>query len=107
VGKRRYITVGFSAFALMIPLAVTSTAGWIRRMGGKRWNRLHQAIYVTAVLGVVHYYWLVKSDIRQPLLYAALVTLLLGWRIHQKMRNSRRTPAVPARKTAQTIVSVK
>jgi methionine sulfoxide reductase heme-binding subunit len=81
VQKRRFITVGFTGFVLMIPLAVTSTAGWIRRMGGKRWQMLHRAIYLSAIAGVVHYYWLVKSDVRKPLLYAALVGVLLAWRL--------------------------
>src|ERR1019366_6014207 len=63
--KRRFITAGMLGFALMIPLAVTSTAGWIRRMGGRNWQRLHRLIYVSAAAGVVHYYWLVKSDIRK------------------------------------------
>jgi methionine sulfoxide reductase heme-binding subunit len=81
VHKRPYITLGFTALVLMIPLAGTSTAGWIRRLGGKRWQLLHRAIYVTAVLGVIHYYWLVKSDVRKPLEYAFLVALLLAWRL--------------------------
>ncbi len=80
VAIRRYITVGFAAFVLMIPLAVTSTVGWIRRLGGRRWQLLHRAIYVSAICGVVHYWWLVKSDVRQPLLYAFLVGILLLWR---------------------------
>lgn len=78
--KRPFITAGFVAFVLMIPLAVTSTAGWIRRMGGKRWQLLHRAIYVSAVAGVIHYYWLVKSDVRLPLLYGCLVGLELLYR---------------------------
>jgi methionine sulfoxide reductase heme-binding subunit len=80
VAKRPYITVGFTAFVLLIPLAVTSTAGWIRRLGGKRWQALHRSIYVTAVCGVIHYYWLVKSDVRKPVFYGALVAILLLWR---------------------------
>ena len=80
VRKRPFITAGFTGFVLMIPLALTSTAGWIRRLGGKRWLALHRLIYVTAIAGVVHYYWLVKSDHRKPLFYGALVTLLLAWR---------------------------
>src|SRR5271167_4441252 len=79
--KRPYITVGFTGFVLLIPLAITSTAGWIRRLGGKRWQMLHRLIYVTAVLGVIHYYWLVKSDVRKPLEYAFLVGVLLAWRL--------------------------
>ena len=81
VEKRRYITVGFLGFVLLIPLALTSTAGWIRRLGGKRWQMLHRAIYVTAICVVIHYYWLVKSDVRKPLFYGALVAILLLWRL--------------------------
>lgn len=81
VRKRTFITAGFTGFVLMIPLALTSTAGWIRRLGGKRWLALHRLIYVTAIAGVVHYYWLVKSDVRKPLFYAALVVLLLALRV--------------------------
>ncbi|MGD0499657.1 MAG: protein-methionine-sulfoxide reductase heme-binding subunit MsrQ [Bryobacteraceae bacterium] len=81
IGKRPFITVGFTAFVCLVPLAVTSTAGWIRRLGGKGWQRLHRLIYVTAVAGVIHYYWLVKSDIRLPALYGVLVALLLGYRL--------------------------
>ena len=81
VAKRPFITVGFAAFVSLIPLAVTSTAGWIRRIGGKRWQMLHRLIYFAAVCGVIHYYWLVKSDVRKPLLYGALVAILLAWRL--------------------------
>jgi len=81
VEKRRFITVGFAGFVLLIPLAVTSTAGWIRRLGGKRWQMLHRAIYLSAIAGVIHYMWLVKSDERKPLEYAAIVGALLLWRV--------------------------
>ena len=81
VAKRPFITVGFLGFVLLIPLALTSTTGWIRRLGGKRWQILHRAIYVTAICGVIHYYWLVKSDVRKPLFYGALVAILLLWRL--------------------------
>jgi sulfoxide reductase heme-binding subunit YedZ len=81
VQKRRFITVGFTGFVLMIPLAITSTAGWIRRLGGKRWQILHRAIYFSAIAGVIHYYWLVKSDVRKPLEYAGVVGVLLAWRL--------------------------
>ena len=81
VGKRPFITAGFAAFACLVPLALTSTTGWIRRLGGKRWQRLHSLVYITASAAVVHYYWLVKSDIRQPMLYGTLVALLLCWRV--------------------------
>jgi sulfoxide reductase heme-binding subunit YedZ len=81
VAKRRFITLGFTGFLLLIPLAVTSTSGWIRRLGGRRWNRLHQLIYLAAMAGVIHYYWLVKADVRKPLQYAALLFLLLVYRL--------------------------
>jgi sulfoxide reductase heme-binding subunit YedZ len=81
VAKRPFITVGFLGFVLLIPLALTSTAGWIRRLGGKRWQMLHRAVYVTAICGVIHYYWLVKSDVRKPVFYGILVSLLLVWRV--------------------------
>ena len=81
VVKRPFITAGFTAFVLLIPLAVTSTTGWIGRLGGKRWQLLHRLIYVSACAGVVHYYWLVKSDIRLPLMYGAIVTVLLAYRL--------------------------
>lgn len=80
IAKRPYIIAGFTGFVLMIPLAITSTKGWIRRLGGRRWQWLHRLVYVSATAGVIHYYWLVKSDIRQPLLYGFLVSLLLGFR---------------------------
>jgi methionine sulfoxide reductase heme-binding subunit len=80
IGKRKYITVGFLAFVLLIPLAITSTAGWIRRLGGKRWQALHRLIYFAAIAGVIHYIWLVKADVRKPLEYAAILALLLGYR---------------------------
>ena len=91
--KRPYITVGFTGFVLLIPLAITSTAGWIRRLGGKRWQVLHRLIYVTAVLGVIHYYWLVKSDVRKPLFYGSLVALLLAWRLATWLIGRRGRPA--------------
>jgi len=81
VYKRPFITVGFTAFVLMIPLAVTSTRGWIRRLGGKRWNLLHKLIYVSATAGVLHFWWLVKKDISQPVEYATVLAVLLGYRI--------------------------
>ena len=84
VYKRPYITVGFTAFVLLIPLAITSTAGWIRRMGGKNWQLLHRAIYFIAIFGVIHYYWLVKSAVIRPLSYGAIVAVLLLWRVADK-----------------------
>jgi sulfoxide reductase heme-binding subunit YedZ len=108
VYKRPFITAGFTAFVLLIPLALTSTAGWIRRLGGKRWQMLHRLIYLSAVAGVVHYYWLVKSDVRLPLLYGVLVALLLGFRMIAAARNrtaraatASAGPAVPPAESAR------
>ena len=95
VVKRRFITVGFLAFVLLIPLAITSTVGWIRRLGGRRWQMLHRAIYISAVAGVIHYYWLVKSAVLRPLAYGALVGLLLAWRLGEWF--SRRGRLAPAK----------
>jgi sulfoxide reductase heme-binding subunit YedZ len=86
VRKRKFITIGFTGFMLMLPLALTSTAGWIRRLGGKRWQMLHRLIYLSAIAGVVHYYWLVKSDIRKPVFYGTLVALLLLYRLAARLR---------------------
>ena len=97
VHKRPYITLGFTGWVLLIPLAITSTAGWIRRLGGKRWQMLHRAVYVTAILGVIHYYWLVKADVHKPLEYAALVGLLLVWRLGSWLSGRRKSAAASAR----------
>lgn len=78
--KRPFITVGFTAWMTLVPLAITSTAGMIRRLGGRRWNLLHRLVYLTAVLGVVHYYWLVKADVRRPVTYGIVVGVLLAVR---------------------------
>ena len=81
VAKRRFITAGLTAFVLMIPLALTSTKGWIRRMGGKRWQALHRLIYFSAAAGVIHYIWLVKADLRKPLQYASVMGVLMVYRV--------------------------
>ncbi len=81
IGKRPFITAGFTAFVCLLPLAITSTAGWIRRLGGKRWRQLHRLVYVAAIAAVTHYYWLVKADHRLPIFYGALVALLLAYRV--------------------------
>ena len=94
VYKRPFITVGFSAWLSMLPLALTSTAGMIRRLGGRRWSRLHRLIYLTATLGVLHYWWLVKADVSRPLTYGAVVAILLGARIiWARRRTTARAPA--------------
>lgn len=79
--KRPYITVGMIAFVLLVPLAVTSTKGMVRRLGGRRWRRLHRLVYVAAPLGVVHFVMLVKADLRDPLFYGVVLALLLGHRL--------------------------
>jgi len=81
IAKRRFITAGLTGFSLLIPLALTSTTGWIRRLGGKRWQWLHRLIYVSATAGVIHYIWLVKADLRKPLEYASVLSLLFLYRI--------------------------
>ena len=83
--KRPYITAGFTAFVVMVPLAITSTAGMIRRLG-KRWQQLHRLVYLAAIAGVIHFYWLVKADIRRPAQYGAVLALLLGFRLVVKWR---------------------
>ncbi|SRR6266550_3591904 len=96
--KRPFITAGFTAFVLMIPLALTSTKGWIRRLG-KNWQRLHRLIYVTAIAGVVHYIWLVKADLRKPLQYAFVLSVLLLYRVVIWISETRKRPAAPALRT--------
>jgi sulfoxide reductase heme-binding subunit YedZ len=107
IAKRPYITVGFTGFVLMIPLAVTSTAGMVRRLGFKRWQMLHRLIYVSAIAGVVHFYWLVKSDVRLPLIYAAIMAVLLGWRVFAWFSDHGRKSArgTPVRKEPTTVAA--
>jgi len=92
VADRLYITIGMTALALMIPLAVTSTKGWIRRMGSRRWNALHRLVYASAVLGLVHYWMSVKKDITEPAIFGIVFAALLGWRAwtSQRGRGERR-----------------
>jgi methionine sulfoxide reductase heme-binding subunit len=80
--ERPFITIGFTALMLMLPLAATSTAGMIRRLGGARWQALHRLVYASAIAAVVHYYWLVKADVRSPILYATIVGALLAFRVY-------------------------
>lgn len=87
IAKKPYITVGFAAWLLLVPLAATSFQRAMRALG-RRWGQLHRAIYAIAVLAVLHFWWLVKSDIREPLLYAAVAALLLGWRLWRRLRPS-------------------
>lgn len=95
VAKRPFVTAGFTALVLMVPLAITSTSGWIRRLGGKRWQQLHRLVYWSAIAGVVHFWWQVKSDIRKPLLFAVIVAVLLGYRAIYALRNRRTMQPAP------------
>ncbi|HEY7284250.1 MAG TPA: protein-methionine-sulfoxide reductase heme-binding subunit MsrQ [Vicinamibacterales bacterium] len=95
--KRPFITVGFTAWMTMLPLALTSTAGMIRRLGGRRWNLLHRLVYATGLLGVLHYWWLVKADVSRPLTYGAVVALLLGFRAYRTMNQQTATRTRVAR----------
>jgi sulfoxide reductase heme-binding subunit YedZ len=107
--ERRYITAGFTGFVLLVPLAVTSTKRMIRRLGGARWRRLHRLVYGAAVAGVVHFYWLVKADVREPLIYAAILAVLLGVRVWFRFaKNSARvvSPTSPADDVAADVGSV-
>ena len=81
IAKRKFITVGFTGFVLMLPLAITSTTGWIRRLGGKRWQLLHRLIYFSAMAGVIHYIWLVKADTREPGKDGIVLGILLMYRV--------------------------
>ncbi|CAA7619879.1 sulfite oxidase heme-binding subunit YedZ [Magnetospirillum sp. UT-4] len=84
--KRNYITLGMLAFLLLVPLAVTSTNAMIRRLGGRRWRRLHMLVYPIGMLGVAHYWMMVKADIREPMLYGAILAVLLGFRVLDRVR---------------------
>src|SRR5690606_33144500 len=87
------------ALPILVPLALTSTRGWMRRLG-RNWGRLHRLVYVIATLAVLHFWWVVKSDVREPLLYAAILAVLLGWRLARRRRRS--APPSPARASAGT-----
>lgn len=104
VAERKYVTAGFVGFVLMIPLAVTSTQGWIRRLG-RRWAVLHRLVYASAVAGVVHFLWLVKIDIGEPLIYAVILALLLGARVAQRYRGHGGALRTGARGAARSATS--
>ena len=84
--KRWYITVGMTAFVLLIPLAVTSTKGWIKRIGGKTWQNLHKLVYPAAILGVFHFYMMIKADFTEPIIYGVILAILFGIRIFESIR---------------------
>ena len=92
IAERPYITLGFAAFLMLSALALTSTRGMVRRLG-PRWKKLHRLVYPAAILGVWHYYWLVKADLLEPLLYAAGLVLLLGMRAWWRWRQQRAAPS--------------
>ncbi|WP_156642132.1 sulfite oxidase heme-binding subunit YedZ [Noviluteimonas gilva] len=101
IAKRPYITVGFTAWLLLVPLAITSTKGWIKRLG-RNWARLHKLVYAIGVLAVLHFWWLVKSDIREPALYAGILAVLLGWRLWKYLATRRRMAALAVNPTSRT-----
>jgi len=96
VAKRKFITVGFTSFVLLIPLALTSTDWIMKKLGGKRWKRLHKLVYFAATGGVIHYLWLVKADIQRPIIYGAILLALLGVRLWKwlKQRPPRAAPSL-------------
>ena len=98
--ERPYIMVGFAAFVLLVPLAATSTNAMVRRLGGRRWRLLHRIVYAAAIGGVVHYWWLVKADVREPLVYAAVLAILLGLRLPPVVPFLRSLPARVHRRPA-------
>jgi methionine sulfoxide reductase heme-binding subunit len=97
IGKRRFITVGFVAFLILIPLAVTSTNKMVKRLGFARWKQLHRLVYAAGVLGVVHFVWRVKADYREPILYASVLALLLLVRVFAYLRDRRGGGVSPSR----------
>jgi len=106
--KRPFITAGFAAFVLLIPLAATSFNAAIRALGGPRWQALHRSVYAIAIAGVVHYWWLVKRDITQPLIYALILALLLGaravWREGERRRQLQ--SGLPAKRLKKRVIPI-
>jgi sulfoxide reductase heme-binding subunit YedZ len=101
IGKRPFITVGFAAFVLLTPLAATSTNAMVRKLGSKHWQRLHRTVYAIAILGVLHFWWLVKKDIREPLMFAGVLAILLTARAVWSARKVKAPPAAAPR--SQTV----
>lgn len=91
IRERPYITAGFTAFVLLAPLALTSTKGWVKRLGGVRWRRLHRLVYPAATVAVLHFLWLVKADLLQPLVFAGILALLLAARVVPALRARKRS----------------
>jgi methionine sulfoxide reductase heme-binding subunit len=103
ITKRPFITVGFGAIVLLIPLALTSTSGSVRRLGFRRWQLLHQLVYVAGVLAVIHFFWRVKIDVSQPLVYASIVAILLAFRLGVWIKNRREVPPGPVRRARRVV----
>ena len=98
IAKRPFITVGFLSLLLLIPLAVTSTNAMVRRLGGRRWTALHRLVYVIAPLAVLHFWWMVKRDVTEPLIYAVILAILLGYRLRfKRLESQTRAATVRAR----------
>src|SRR6266853_3187856 len=94
--KRKYLLMGITGLLVMVPLAITSTNAMIKRLGGKRWRALHRLVYVAAIAGVIHYYMQVNADVRQPLAFAAALTVLLSYRLFEYWRQRKPAPVVAA-----------
>jgi len=104
IAERPYITVGFAALLILIPLAVTSTKRMVKRMGGRRWSRLHKLVYLAAALGVLHFLWLVKADVRGPAIFAGLLAALLGYRFVGELRRRTRILRMKKQGASTTLV---
>jgi len=104
VAKRPYVTAGFTAFLLLVPLAATSTRAAMRRLG-RRWLRLHRLVYPAALLGCLHFWWQVKADVREPLVYATVAAVLLGWRAARAIAARTRTPPAAVRASSASPIS--
>jgi len=105
VVKRPFITVGMAAFLLLVPLALTSTDRWVRRLGYVRWKRLHRLVYLVGVFGVIHFVWRVKADLREPLIFAAILALLLGIRLVAALRATRSRAGGPGSPVSPAILN--
>jgi len=100
VVKRPFITVGFTALLLLVPLAATSTNAMVRRLGARNWRALHRLVYPIAILGVLHFWWMVKRDVTEPAIYAALLAALLGHRVFHAWRDARSGRAAASPRTS-------
>jgi len=104
IAERPYITVGFAALLIMAPLAITSTKRMVKRIGGRRWSRLHKLVYLAAAFGVLHFLWLVKADIREPAIFGGLLAALLGYRLVGALRRRSRIRRARSRSASAMLV---